>query len=138
VAEFRRKVETLLNISADFEIPHTLISFSTVTPQAAKAAASALRRSARDAVFCDVDAALEVFLFGCPAENAEMVLSRILGARFESLLLGWQRISGNREILAALSRIEPDPEVAEPIGQLANETGQVIPFRLSGTNPISV
>jgi cellulose biosynthesis protein BcsE len=132
VTEFRRRVETLLNISADFEIPHTLISFSTVTPQAAKAAASALRRSARDAVFCDVDASLEIFLFGCPPENAEMVLSRILGARFESLLLGWQRISGNTEILSALSRIEPEPESIVAQGNEVGGNGQVIPFRING------
>jgi cellulose biosynthesis protein BcsE len=131
VTEFRRRVETLLNVSADFEIPHTLISFSTLTPQALKAAAAALRRSARDAVFCEVDSALEVFLFGCPPESGEMVLSRILGVRFESLLVGWQRISGNREILAALSRIEPEDEFEAP-----NEpsSGQVIKFPSAGTN----
>jgi cellulose biosynthesis protein BcsE len=130
VKEFRRKVEALLSVSADFEIPHTLISFSTVTPQAAKAAASALRRSARDALFCEVDSALEVFLFGCPPESAEMVLARILGARFESLLLGWQRISGNRDILSALSRIESDgldEEVPAPV-----ETGRILKFPAAG------
>jgi hypothetical protein len=130
VSEFRRRVETLLNVSADFEIPHTLISFSTLTPQALKAAAAALRRSARDAVFCEVDSALEVFLFGCPPESGEMVLSRILGVRFESLLVGWQRISGNREILAALSRIEPEDEFELPV---ESSSGQVIKFPSSGT-----
>jgi cellulose biosynthesis protein BcsE len=134
VAQFRRRVETLLSVSADFEIPHTLISFSTLTPQALKAAAAALRRSARDAVFCEADASLEVFLFGCPPESGEMVLSRILGARFESLLIGWQRTSGNREILAALSHIEPHAD--EPIDQAdliaGGQLGQVIRFPASG------
>ncbi len=129
LGEFRRKVETLLNISADFEIPHTLISISTVTAQAAKAASSALRRSARDAVFCESESSLEVFLFGCPPENAEIVLSRILGARFENLLLGWQRISGTKEIIAAMSRIEESLE-ANDSQVLSSDTnaGRVIKF----------
>ena len=125
VAEFKRKVESLLSVTVDFEVPHTLVSFSTITPAAAKAASAALRRSARDAIFCEDESSLEVFLFGCAPEHAEMVLARILGARFESLLLGWQRISGNRELLAALSRLQVfDDEKTVP----DDVAGQVIQF----------
>jgi hypothetical protein len=46
------------------------------------------------------------------------------------LLVGWQRISGNREILAALSRIEPEDEFEAPSEPAS---GQVIKFPSAGT-----
>lgn len=106
IDQFRQRVEDLMQVGSDAEIPHTLVRFSTVSPQAMRAAQNALQRGARDALFAEHDRSLWVFLFGCSVDNAHRVLARLLGARFEKLMLSWQRLGSATEILRTLALLE--------------------------------
>ncbi len=112
IDRFRERVEALLMVSGDLDMPHTLVRCSLLTAQALRAVQGALRRGARDLVFAEHDESLWVFLFGCAPEHAEPLMARLLGARFVRLLAGWQAIGGAadiRQTLALLDHAVPDP-----------------------------
>jgi hypothetical protein len=106
VVDFRTEVERLLALTDELEVPSTLIRFTVVAPAALKAASGALQRGARDAVCTEHDGCIWSFLFGCPPDYADAVMARLLGARFENLLAGWQRVSGTRDVLRALHLLD--------------------------------
>jgi Cellulose biosynthesis GIL len=101
--EFKSAVELLLGAASEMDLPCTLVVMNPQTALASKAALSSIKRSLRDAVFAETDDGIWVFLFGCAPESAQIVMTRLLGARFENLLVGWRRVSGAREILQMLS-----------------------------------
>ncbi len=100
--EFKNAVELLLNAASEMELPCTLVVMNPQTALASNAAQSSMKRALRDAVFAESDDGIWVFLFGCAPESAQIVMARLLGPRFENLLIGWRRLSGAREILPML------------------------------------
>ena len=120
IAEFRGKVEQLLAISGDLDVPGTLVRFSMVSPQILRTAKSALQRGARDSLFTEHDGCIWAFLFGCAPEHCDVVLARLMGARFERLMAGWQRIAGAKDILTALRLL--DHAVIDPSDALFGDT----------------
>jgi Cellulose biosynthesis GIL len=101
--EFKNAVELLLNAASEMDLPCTLVVMNPQTALASNAALSSIKRALRDAVFAESDDGIWVFLFGCAPESAQIVMTRLLGARFENLLVGWRRLSGAREIMQTLS-----------------------------------
>ncbi len=101
--EFKNAVELLLNAASEMDLPCTLVVMNPQTALASNAALSSIKLALRDAVFAESDDGIWVFLFGCAPESAQVVMTRLLGARFENLLVGWRRLSGAREILPTLS-----------------------------------
>jgi Cellulose biosynthesis GIL len=101
--EFKNAVELLLNAASEMDLPCTLVVMNPQTAIASNAAMSAIKIALRDAVFAESDDGIWVFLFGCAPESAQIVMTRLLGARFENLLVGWRRLSGARDILPMLS-----------------------------------
>jgi Cellulose biosynthesis GIL len=101
--EFKGAIELLLNAASEMDLPCTLVVLNPQTALASNAALSSIKRALRDAVFAESDDGIWVFLFGCAPESAQTVMTRLLGARFENLLIGWRRLSGAREILPMLS-----------------------------------
>ena len=106
VDDFRARVEQLLGWCEEAGLPATLVRFSMVSSQALKAATSALQRGARDCLFAEHDGSIWTLLFGCRPEDADIVLSRLLGARFERLLAGLQRIGGVARIRHAMRLLD--------------------------------
>ena len=105
-AEFRRMAEQLMAAGSEFEIPHTLVRLGLDQIEGDRISSILSRRGARDMLFSEHDHSLYVFLFGCPVDHSEAVLSRLLGKNFERLFQGWFRVGKNREILAALAQLE--------------------------------
>lgn len=134
IAEFRLAVDRLLGISEDVEIPVTLIRFSMASAQALRAASGALQRGARDTIFTEYDNCIWALLFGCGAEHAEVVLSRLLGARFERLMSGWQRFGSTLEITQAMRLL--DHAVTGPSDAVFGDT--VARFDEDGDNVIDI
>jgi Cellulose biosynthesis GIL len=102
VDEFKRAAESLLGAATEMDLPCTLVVMNPQTALASQAALSSIKRALRDAVFAESDDGIWVFLFGCAPESAQIVMTRLLGPRFENLLVGWRRLSGAKEILPAL------------------------------------
>ncbi len=109
VADFKRAVESLLAAASEMDLPCTLVIMNPQTALASRAAMSAIKRALRDAVHVESDDGIWIFLFGCAPESAQTVMTRLLGARFENLLMGWQRFSGAREIMPALGLLADGP-----------------------------
>lgn len=120
ISAFRFEIDRLLGLADEMDVPCTLIRFTAVAPGALRAATSALQRGARDAVCTEHDGCIWSFLFGCPPDHADAVMARLLGARFESLLAGWQRISGARDVTRALRLL--DTAVQSPEQALFQDT----------------
>jgi Cellulose biosynthesis GIL len=106
-SEFRKAAERLMASGSEFEIPHTLVRLGLDQIDGGRISSILARRGARDMICTEHDNSLWVFLFGCPVEQAEPVLSRLLGRNFERLFEGWFRVGRNRDILAALALLEP-------------------------------
>jgi Cellulose biosynthesis GIL len=102
VDEFKRAVEGLLGAAAEMDLPCTLVVLNPQTALASQAALSSIKRALRDAVFAESEDGIWVFLFACAPESAQIVMTRLLGPRFENLLVGWRRLSGAKEIMPAL------------------------------------
>lgn len=134
ISEFRLAVDRLLGISEDVEIPVTLIRFSMASAQALRAASGALQRGARDTVFTEYDNCIWALLFGCGVEHAEVVLSRLLGARFERLMTGWQRFGSTLDITQAMRLL--DHAVTGPSDAVFSDT--VVRFDNDGDNVIGI
>lgn len=136
IAEFRLAVDRLLNISEEVEIPVALIRFSMASPQALRAASGALQRGARDTVFTEYDNCVWALLFGCGAEHAEVVLSRLLGVRFERLMAGWQRFGNAVEITQAMRLLDhavigpSDAVFSDTVGRFDGDGDNVIEITL--------
>lgn len=120
IAEFRSSVDRLLAISEEIDIPATLIRFSMASPQALRAASGALQRGARDTVFTEYDHCIWALLFGCAPEHADVVLARLLGARFEKLMAGWQRFGTIADITQAMRLL--DHAVTDPSESVFGDT----------------
>ena len=115
--EFKHAIESLLEAASEMDLPCTLVVLNPQTAMGSKAALSSIRRALRDAVFAESDDGLWVFLFGCAPESAQVVIARLLGARFENLLTGWRRLSGAREILPFLELFVGTHLESEVVGQ---------------------
>lgn len=120
IAEFRQSVDRLMAIGEEIDIPATLIRFSMASPQALRAASAALARGARDTVFTEYDNCIWALLFGCVPEHADVVLSRLLGARFERLMAGWQRFGTVADITQAMRLL--DHAVTAPTDSVFGDT----------------
>lgn len=136
IAEFRQSVDRLLGISEDLDIPVTLIRFSMASPQALRAASGALQRGARDTVFTEYDNCIWALLFGCSAEHAEVVLARLLGARFEKLMTGWQRFGNVVDVTQAMRLLDhavtgpSDAVFSDTVSRFDNDGDNVIDMSL--------
>jgi Cellulose biosynthesis GIL len=136
IAEFRLAVDRLLGISEEVEIPVALIRFSMASAQALRAASGALQRGARDTVFTEYDNCVWALLFGCGAEHAEVVLSRLLGARFERLMAGWQRFGSAVEITQAMRLLDhavigpSDAVFSDTVGRFDSDGDNVVEISL--------
>jgi hypothetical protein len=108
VGAFREQAERLMGWCEALQVPATLVRFSLVSPQVARATSAALLRGARDCLFAEHPTGLWVLLFGCLPEHADAVLSRLLGAHFERLIADVRRIGDPLAILDALRLLEPD------------------------------
>lgn len=137
IAEFRLAVDRLVSISEEVDIPVTLIRFSMASDQALRAASGALQRGARDTVFTEYDGCVWALLFGCSAEHAQLVLSRLLGLRFERLMAGWQRFGTTIEITHAMRLLDhavtgpSDAVFSDTVGRFDNDGDNVIEIGLS-------
>ena len=129
VSDFKRAVEQLLNAASEMDLPCTLVIMNPQTALASKAALSSIKGALRDAVFAESDDGLWVFLFGCAPENAQTVMTRLLGARFENLLVGWRRLSGAREILPTLTLL---------VGAHSHETAKGNYFTSDDESPVDL
>lgn len=102
---FRIEVERLLEGTGD-ELQHALLRLDALGEDVQRLARVAARRS-RDAVLCSDRQGLWMFLFGCPAEEVDVVLPRLFGVRFERLFVRRAVIGSVPEIrrtLAAISK----------------------------------
>ncbi len=137
IPEFRLAVDRLVAISEEVDIPVTLIRFSMASEQALRAASGALQRGARDTVFTEYDGCVWALLFGCSAEHAQLVLSRLLGARFERLMAGWQRFGTTIEITQAMRLLDhavtgpSDAVFSDTVGRFDNDGDNVIEIGLN-------
>jgi hypothetical protein len=111
--EFRQAAERLMAAGSEFDIPHTLVRLGLSQIGGDRISSILSRRGARDMLFAEHDHSLWVFLFGCPQESAEPVLSRLLGKNFERLFEGWFRVGKSRDILAALALLDEPVVVSE-------------------------
>lgn len=105
-SEFRIGVERLMAAGSEFDIPHTLVKLGLGRISGERIGASLSRRSARDMLLTESDGSMWVFFFGCPSEQVESVLSRLLGKNFDRLFDGWVRITKTQDILLAISQLD--------------------------------
>jgi hypothetical protein len=100
-AEFKLHAETLLDVGHQ-ELPHTLVVLHPMTGAAAEAISARLAQGLRDGVyFCHAEG-IWILLMACKPLDCQSVLERVLGQRFESLLVGWRKMGKPADILQAV------------------------------------
>jgi hypothetical protein len=105
--EFRLHAETILD-PAQHDLPHTLVVLHPMTGQAGEAIASSLAQGLRDGVYMVHPEGIWLLLMACKPLNCQMVLERVLGQRFESLLIGWRKLGKPEDILKVIHAMDSD------------------------------
>jgi Cellulose biosynthesis GIL len=105
--EFRLHAEAILDPS-QHDLPHTLVVLHPMTGQAGEAIASSLAQGLRDGVYLIHPEGIWILLMACKPLNCQVVLERVLGQRFESLLLGWRKLGKPEDILTAIHAMDSD------------------------------
>ena len=100
---FGQEVERLLGGTGD-ELQHALVRLDALGEDVQRLARVAARRS-RDTVLCADRHGLWMFLFGCNADEVDVVLPRLFGARFERLFVRRTASGTSAEIRRALATI---------------------------------
>ena len=112
IAEFRSHTRQVLDPKSG-DTPHTLVVLHPMTEAGAQAICASLESGLRDGVFCSEPDGVWVLLMACRPMDCQSVLERVLGVRFESLLVGWRKIGNRNDILRTVIEMD-DLELAEP------------------------
>ncbi len=106
--EFRLHCEAVLDPTQP-SLPHTLVVLHPMTGQAGEAIASSLARGLRDGVYLMHPEGIWILLMACRPLDCQVVLERVLGQRFESLLNGWRKVGKSEDILKAIHAMDTEP-----------------------------
>lgn len=105
--EFRLHSEAVLDPNQQ-DLPHTLVVLHPMTSQAGEVIVSSLAHGLRDGVYSFHPEGIWILLMACNPLNCQMVLERVLGQRFESLLIGWRKIGKPDDILKTIQALDLD------------------------------
>jgi hypothetical protein len=105
--DFRLRVLSLLDLSS-VGLPHTLVIFQIPVTGLATRVAKLICPHVRDVMFTDVEGRLLLFLFGCNAQSADMVMSRLFASKIASAK-AWHCSADPEHIRLHLSRIAAHP-----------------------------
>jgi Cellulose biosynthesis GIL len=105
--EFRLHAETLLD-PKEQDLPHTLVVLHPMTTQGAEAITSRLAQGLRDGVYYSHPEGIWILLMACKPLDCQHVLERVLGQRFEGLLMGWRKMGNPAHILKAIQAMDSD------------------------------
>jgi Cellulose biosynthesis GIL len=109
-ADFLLHAETILDPGQQ-DLPHTLVVLHPMTSLGSEAIISRLEQGLRDGVYFVHPEGVWILLMACKPMDCQFVLERVLGQRFESLLVGWRKIGRPEDILSAIQSMgsERDP-----------------------------
>lgn len=105
--EFRLHTEAILDPTRH-ALPHTLVVLHPMTSQAGEAIVSRLAQGLRDGVYLVHPEGIWILLMSCKPLDCQAVLERVLGLRFESLLIGWRKIGKPEDILKTIHAMDSD------------------------------
>lgn len=111
VAEFQLHAKVIFN-GQWLEMPHTLVVLHPMTEAAQQAMIASLAMRMRDGVYCVEPDGIWLLLMACRPLDCQSVLERILGQRFESLLMGWRKMGKPGDILKTIESM--DENAADP------------------------
>ena len=102
---FLLHAETILDPTQQ-DLPHTLVVLHPMTGQGAEAITASLVLGLCDGVYLVHPEGIWILLMACKPLDCQMVLERVLGQRFESLLVGWRKIGRPNDILKAIQALD--------------------------------
>jgi hypothetical protein len=112
--EFRMAAKTLLHADR-MDLPHTLVVLNPMTEQGVEAISSRLSDNLRDGIHCAHHECVWILLMACRPLDCQNVLERVLGQRFESLLLGWRKIGNRADILQAVLHMDDAMSIGDKL-----------------------
>jgi Cellulose biosynthesis GIL len=110
--EFKLYAQALLE-AAKQDLPHTLVVLHPMTGQGAQAITSRLAQGLRDGVYFAHPEGIWILLMACKPFDCQVVLERVLGQRFEGLLVGWRKMGKAEDILKAVDVMVADHASAD-------------------------
>jgi Cellulose biosynthesis GIL len=106
-SEFKLHAETLLDPKQQ-DLPHTLVVLHPMTGSGAEAITSSLAQGLRDGIFFAHPEGIWILLMACKPLDCQTVLERVLGQRFEGLLVGWRKMGKPADILKEVNNLAAD------------------------------
>ncbi len=96
---------TLAHSVVDYEsdaLPSTLVVLHPLTAVEGRKIDKSLSLGLRDGVYTVSPEGIWILLMACKPFDCQLVLERVIGAQFESLLVGWRKIGKSIDILSAI------------------------------------
>jgi hypothetical protein len=103
-SEFKLHAESLLDPKQQ-DLPHTLVVLHPMTGSGADAITSSLAQGLRDGIFFAHPEGIWILLMACKPLDCQTVLERVLGQRFEGLLVGWRKMGKPEDILKEVNNL---------------------------------
>jgi Cellulose biosynthesis GIL len=85
--------------------PHTLVVLNPLTAREGLEIDKSLSLGLRDGVYAVNTEGIWILLMACKPLDCQVVLERVLGPSFESLLVGWRKIGRSGDILSAIDKM---------------------------------
>ena len=98
---FRTLAHSVLDCESDSQ-PSTLVVLHPLTTIEARKIDESLALGMRDGVYTVNPEGIWILLGACKPFDCQLVLERVIGAQFESLLVGWRKIGKSSDILSAI------------------------------------
>lgn len=112
VSEFQAHTRAVLGAVVQ-DLPHTLVVLHPMTLAGVEAITSRLAVGLRDGVYCSHPEGIWILLMACKPLDCQLVLERVLGQRFESLLVGWRKMGRPVDILFTIQEMSGADDEAE-------------------------